>query len=57
MSNPDQIVPTNADAAQTGTLKQRLLPICYFSAVGIAMAGWLWAIGRMLLATANWLLA
>ena len=57
MNNPGETFPTNTDAAQTGTFRQTLLPICYFGTVAIAMAGWLWAISRMLLATANWLLA
>ena len=39
------------------TFGQRLLPICYFSAITIAMAGWIWAIGWALFATANWLFA
>ena len=34
-----------------------ILPICYFSAVAIAMGGWLWAIGWLVLQTANWVFA
>lgn len=44
-------------SASTGGIGQRLLPICYFSAVAIAMAGWVWAIGWVVFATANWLFA
>jgi hypothetical protein len=31
----------NSDAAPTEKFKQRLMPICYFSAIAIAMVGWL----------------
>lgn len=34
-----------------------ILPIFYFGAVAIAMGGWLWAIGWLVLQTANWLFA
>jgi hypothetical protein len=44
----------NSDAAPTEKFKQRLMPICYFSAIAIAMVGWLLAIGWVVLVTANW---
>ena len=39
------------------TIRQRLLPICYFSALLIATAGWLWGIGQTVAAVVNWWLA
>jgi hypothetical protein len=36
--------------------KQLLVPICYFSALAIAMVGWLLAIGWVVVVTANWFL-
>jgi len=57
MSNVGQTSPIGADFAPTGTPNQKLLPIGYFSAVTIAMAGWLWAIGWVIYEAANWLFA
>jgi hypothetical protein len=57
MSNVGHTLPTGADAAPTGTPNPKLLPIGYFSAVAIAMAGWLWAIGWAIYQVANWLFA
>lgn len=48
---------SNEHAARTRSLKQRLFPICYLSAVAVAMAGWLWAIGWATFEAAKWLLA
>lgn len=44
------------DERQIISLKQRLFPICYLSAVALAMVGWLWAIGWITLEAAKWLL-
>jgi hypothetical protein len=52
-----EIFPSSEQAVRTTTPKQRLFSICYLSAVAVAMAGWLWAIGRVTLAAAKWLLA
>lgn len=57
MSDLTQAAPTGAVAVRTQTFGQRLLPICYFGIVTVAMAGWLWAIGWLVLAAANWLFA
>jgi len=52
-----EIFPSSEQAVRTPPPKQRLFSICYLSAVAVAMAGWLWAIGRVTLAAAKWLLA
>jgi len=46
-----------APGAPGVTATSTILPICYFSAVAIAMGGWLWAIGWLVLQTANWVFA
>lgn len=57
MSDLQQTLPASTVTARKDAFGQRLLPICYFGAIAIAMAGWVWAIGWVVLATANWLLA
>jgi hypothetical protein len=34
-----------------------LIPACFAGAVVVAMAGWIWAIGWVVLRTVSWLLA
>ncbi len=57
MSDMDESSGANGSAVQTKALWPQLLPICYFSAVAVAMAGWLWAIGWTVFAAASWLFA
>ena len=44
-------------AVQASTLKQRFFSIGFLTAVAVAMAGWLGAIGWVTLTAAKWLLA
>jgi hypothetical protein len=46
-----------SNLGHTATFKQQLLPICLFTSLTIAMAGWLWGIGWITLAFAQWLMA
>lgn len=57
MADMSEISSAGTSGIGSQTFGQRLLPICYFSAVAIAMAGWVWAIGWVVFATANWLFA
>jgi len=57
MGNMNETSNGSRGGARMEAVGQRLLPICYFSAVAIAMAGWVWAIGWVVFATANWLFA
>ena len=52
--NPfDQASPSEEGATKKRTFGQRLLPVCYFTAVAIAMVGWVWAIGWVVFAAAH----
>ena len=56
MSDMAQISSTSL-ISNRKTIGQRLLPAFYVSTLLIAMAGWLWEIGRVLVAAVDWLLA
>ena len=57
MTGLSETLTSNEHVVRIATLKQRLFPICYLSAIAGAMVGWLWAIGWITLAVAKWLLA
>jgi hypothetical protein len=56
MNSQTGIMPTEA-AAVKSALKQRLITVGFFVATGIAMAGWVSALGWAAIAVAKWLLA
>jgi hypothetical protein len=57
MTGSSEILTGSGHAVQAATLKQRLFPIGFLTAVAVAMVGWLWAIGWVTFAAAKWLLA
>jgi hypothetical protein len=57
MTNSSETLTGREHAVQAATLRQRLFPIGFVTAVAVAMVGWLWAIGWVTFAAAKWLLA
>jgi hypothetical protein len=57
MSDIAEVSPTRVISNRLRAIRRRLLPACYVGALLVAMAGWLWAIGWVALAAANWVLA
>jgi hypothetical protein len=57
MHSHTEIMPIEAAAVSTTTLKQRLSTICYLTAIAVAMLGWVTALGWTAVAVANWLFA
>jgi hypothetical protein len=57
MSDMAEVSPSRRNSNKIREIGQRLLPACFIGTVLIAMAGWLWAIGRVVLGAVNWLLA
>ena len=57
MTNLSETLTSSEHAVEAPTLRQRLFPIGFLTAVAVAMVGWLWAIGWVTLAAAKWLLA
>jgi hypothetical protein len=57
MSDMAEVSPTRWNSNRIRAIGQHLLPACFIGAVVIAMAGWLWAIGWVVLEAVNWLLA
>jgi hypothetical protein len=57
MTNSSETLTGSEHAVQAATLKQRLFPIGFLTAVAVAMVGWLLAIGWVTFAAAKWLLA
>ena len=56
MNSQTGIMQTEAAAVSIATGKQRLLTICYFSTIVVAMLGWLSAFGWIAVAIAKRLL-
>ena len=50
-------MPMETAVAAKATPKQRLFNMCYLTAIGLAMVGWLSAFGWATVAVAKWLLA
>jgi hypothetical protein len=57
MHSHTEIMPIEAAAVSTTTLKQRLSTICFLTAIAFAMLGWVTALGWTAVAVANWLFA
>lgn len=59
MSSLGDTLPAKRATAATARLRftHLLLPVGYFTAVAVAMAGWLWALAWTMLATVKWLFA
>jgi hypothetical protein len=54
MNSRTEIMPIEAAAVSTATLKQRLFTICYLTAIAVAMLGWLATLGWAAIAVARW---
>jgi hypothetical protein len=52
-----EVSPTRLNPNKMRAIGRRLLPACFIGTVMVAMAGWLWAIGWVVLEAVNWLLA
>jgi hypothetical protein len=57
MSAMAEVSPTRLNPNKMRAIGRRLLPACFIGTVMVAMAGWLWAIGWVVLEAVNWLLA
>jgi hypothetical protein len=57
MSDMTEVSPNPLNSNIMRAIGRHLLPACFVGAVVIAMAGWLWAIGWVVLEAVNWLLA
>jgi hypothetical protein len=57
MSDMAEVSLTHGICNRLRAVGRRLLPTCFVGALVIAMAGWLWAIGWVVLGAVNWLLA
>jgi hypothetical protein len=54
MNSHTEIIPIEAAAVDTATLKQRLSTICYLTAIAVVMLGWLAALGWAAVSVARW---
>jgi ABC-type enterochelin transport system permease subunit len=57
MNSLTENMPVEVIAISRATVKDRLLTVCYLTAISIAMLGWLSAFGWVTVAVAKWLLA
>jgi len=57
MNSHTELMPNKAASVSTATSKQRLSTICYWTAITVAMVGWLSAFGWVAVAVAKWMLA
>ena len=57
MSDMAEVSPTRLNLNKIRAIGRYLLAACFIGTVIVAMAGWLWAIGWVVLETVNWLLA
>jgi hypothetical protein len=57
MNSLTENIPMEASAITNVTAKERLFTVCYLTATGVAMVGWLSAFGWVTVAVAKWLLA
>jgi hypothetical protein len=57
MTDLSETRTSSEHAVQAPTLKQRLFPISFLTAMAVAMAAWLGAICWITFAAAKWLLA
>ncbi|SHH19835.1 hypothetical protein [Bradyrhizobium erythrophlei] len=57
MNSLTENMPMEASAIAKVTVKERLFTVCYLTATGVAMVGWLCAFGWITVAVAKWLLA
>jgi hypothetical protein len=57
MNSLTEIMPMEAAVARKATLRERFFKICYLTAIGVAMVGWLSALGWLTVAVTKWLLA
>jgi hypothetical protein len=57
MSDMAEVSPTRLNYNRIRAISRQLLPACFIGTVVVAMAGWLWAIGWVVLGAVNWVLA
>jgi hypothetical protein len=57
MNKHTETLPVGIATVGKVTLKQRVSIICYLSAVAVATAGWLSALGWAAVSVAKWLIA
>ena len=56
MISPSQTLPNKDGAERVTTLSQRILTVGYFTAVAVAMAGWLFGLRWIILTAVRWMI-